>query len=1226
MARTSKPERGHRSDRGSEDKSNRRQPQEDGAIYHESDSDELIQFSPLEDITTDTLEAINAVVTVSDASALSSLSVIYTALEGLGLRVREQGDGTYLVSQADTVTDFSFREVQDFLRSYTAHYVERMDHYAATNKGDEAKPDTQPNSDPLQSNERVLETGKHVAIPESFGSFPLPDELAVMLANSKVPLSPHNKILTEVLAAAGISVKEYSREGETITFQDIHSGDIINTTPADIEAYIRRKNAVIPYSVFHPRPSPQVQETMDDVDTAQVRNMYALPEEVRAAVGSEMNNTRYKKATPVGTPSRGSAKNPQTSRSNKSHLQNEVNPGSVLGIPEEYAGPMGVENEVSAGVLGEVILDSEGENSSNHAESHVAFSGAELLKMQESSLNKNILLDIPNLKLLTKSQRTMIRVFLQREVDSVSMAECVSVLKRIDTQFKLYPIETREIEHVRREVLVIGEEYYIKEQLYSFLWHYVDALEASLDPSESTLPKKQSVRVKYEEKNPNFEVAQPLDASTEPGTIPQDLEAKSPKSEEKDHSDFVATLTPAEFAAFERSLAEAVHTSSVRVEEREGMLALPDTEEVFELNDEGVLVRRIVPRYGVNPQRSPENGVGIYEGDRIKNAEENVIRYFDARFETQFGLSRSDLESIPEFIKLSMGQQKLVFANLSEYAERGRMPYVGWVWEGIKEAIGIKQNGIPTRGSKGMESYGNIVTQLIKGAALTGPHVHEDDFEGLVPAFVDLDLRGARPLRGEIYRAQSEVNRAAHALSKTSPAWNAFGQTESIRRESKIMRALREKISPARKEYRMYETRLEAYRNAKEGLVQSMRALMYPEKEIVQHLIDLDKKVYEMQFMQTSPEEVAEIQSLPDESLWKKIGKSLVQPSNAIHFGLGFLGKTALSGSLGIFAAPLVSATLAGVKTFNKTEAELRERDRAARMGKEDTGEEALNVVSSYKTIELAGKKVEVGATQKLRSLIDEYEAHMQWGGTSADKEKILRRMRDRVQYTEDKLQLHRMNFGSAKERPVLVSELFETLAHAKLLLTEYGQPEGSKVGQRLASFLAKKESRIFDARRELRAKKIDTAIIRAGSFSLAGMLAGYLVESSNSLGKEEIVQSRSVSGVMADESVAQSTTTLRGVPEQPIVSPESVRESLPAYTIQEGDTLTKIVREKILSTPEFTNKEISGPKLYRMLLTLNKDELDQIGIHSGSIDRIRITDHINLETLHTILLKKQLD
>lgn len=478
--------------------------------------------------------------------------------------------------------------------------------------------------------------------------------------------------------------------------------------------------------------------------------------------------------------------------------------------------------------------------------------------------------------------------------------------------------------------------------------------------------------------------------------------------------------------------------------------------------------------------------------------------FFDVRFETEFGITEEQIFQIEGYERLSEGQQKLVLENLREYARDTRGGYLSRAWEGILKSTGREAKD---------KNYVEAVTVLIRNTAQFGPKVHEENGE-LLTDFIDVGI--PQQFRKEHKPIFDRFNALAHQYAKLKVEDLEDGIGTHSKDESKFVSFLKNTFSESRRKHDAYESLQESYENAKRELAQSLAEIGKLEGEVAEKLIEIDSKVHSLRFLQTEPEAVDVLKQNPDKGFWQKVGEKVFSKENLTYAGLGFVGRMALTGAMGLYAAPVVASAVGGIRSWNKTSAELREKDRMARGGTRDISGEALNIVDVTREIKVGqdGKK-DVGLTQKLLDLIREYQNEdVKEGRSGGEKTKTLERIRARVAYVEDKLNLNRINFGSGAERATNMASLFEALGEARVLLADTEMPKGSELEGRLERYLISREGLIQTRRRKKQIKTAAWGTLKAGAFALAGRELAEYVQETGFFSKEEGVAGGVAGGV----------------------------------------------------------------------------------------------------------------
>ncbi len=479
---------------------------------------------------------------------------------------------------------------------------------------------------------------------------------------------------------------------------------------------------------------------------------------------------------------------------------------------------------------------------------------------------------------------------------------------------------------------------------------------------------------------------------------------------------------------------------------------------------------------------------GLKEELTASSAERMPI--FDERFEKEFGISREAFEMIEGSEKLSKEQQMLVYENLKEYAERGHEGMLGSVWMGIKKAFGNEGDKVPKKGSKGMDAYGDALRILVYNAAIYGPKVHMEDGV-LMPDLVGMNF--SRERRKEQKEAVDELNRTAHMFARIPGSWQEDGNGVHAKDEWKVTTFLKEKVigSESRKHYLEYEKKQQAFDEAKKNFAIELEKTGVPRDDIVNKLIEIDTQVYRIRFVETNPEAVEAIGNIKDETMWNKVSGKIVRGS--FYAGVGIVGRLATTSMVGVIGGPLVSATLAGIRGWNATAAEQREKDRKTLMGQTEStlakdekyilllkemndaisldpnqdprykskyhrdpqtlrkikafndyvveSNTRLNTVSAKQEVKTTEGNKDMGVSAKLSRLTEAFMAlpvKEESEYTEAEKNartKLFNQLQSRVTYTQDKFNLGRIQFGDKDSYATNQAEFLQILGKAQLVL-----------------------------------------------------------------------------------------------------------------------------------------------------------------------------------------------
>jgi len=623
----------------------------------------------------------------------------------------------------------------------------------------------------------------------------------------------------------------------------------------------------------------------------------------------------------------------------------------------------------------------------------------------------------------------------------------------------------------------------------------------------------------------------------------------------------------------------------------------------------------------------------------------------EERFDAEFGITREDLLSIAGYERLSLPQQKLLYENLvqstygrvkeeaakqygaenSAHEERAVERYgkfLGKAWSGFRSVLS-KDFGVITKQQEvlakyqeyGFEVHKEVLTQLVESITKFGPRVHEDEETGeLLIDFVNVREWGKGIDRKAQKMAVENLNIAAHRFAKIPASWkeDTLGVDTKNGKEWKITSFLKEKFSAQRKQHLEYKKAEEELDAARFELTQVLSVGGIPEKDIAQMLVGMDTRIQQTQFLQTNPDAAEELSGIEDKNVWHEAAKSMFTKSGVGYVALGYVGRTALAGVLGWFAAPAVASGIAATRSWNKSAADLRERDRNARMGMTDTTNEALNVVS------VTG---EHGLIKKTSKLIDSFhvlERQIAFGEMNAEnvdylhlkRAEVLKSLKARTEYIYDKQKLNRVSYGTRDEFIGNQTKLYELLGEATAIVVDNEVKTDERLENRLNRYLTYKDSAIDARRRTYRKKELTKQALKAGGFALAGaFLADYFRGGAVDKAHEISAGGHATSTMEAGE-VAQASPAVAETP----ITPEIPR----VHTIVAGETLTSIMKNEIPALSALSGTYAQENAIANILQTLSPEDLERIGVHGGKVDIIRVGGKINMAELNTIIEAKR--
>jgi hypothetical protein len=668
---------------------------------------------------------------------------------------------------------------------------------------------------------------------------------------------------------------------------------------------------------------------------------------------------------------------------------------------------------------------------------------------------------------------------------------------------------------------------------------------------------------------------------------------------------------------------------------------------------------------------SPEAAVGKEGQESNFNERREVSPEAAQLFTRDFKITAEELQSIEGFDALSAAQQKFVHENLSQLAlgnvreESARLvsdavgmrksemtenygKFLGNIMAGTREVfIGgytklktEKDVAARTR-TGGLSEHGKVLSELVQNISKYGPRVHERPGGELFVDLLNIRERAKGEARKEEWIAMNTLNSAAHAFAATPAEWRrkTLGVDEG---RSKWTRFVKEKVfrNVGTVQESTFEKREAEYTQARLMLEKVLHDKGESDLQIAQTLIELDSRVHQLQTLRTNPDAVQALAEIEDKSFITESVKHFFAGPGA-YMALGTIGRTVGGAALGFVGAPIASASVAWLRSWNRTAAELRERDRNARAGVVDKKSGALNVVAAEdaeRTVMVDGKPMYNGLTAKLERLRLQTEQ-----ATGDQKKRLLEQLRLRVEYVHDKQKLQRVNYGKAEGRVSRQVALTEALAQSLAYLnaqdmTAEAAPASrfvrtkEKAEARLSQKLQGTEREIIELRRVGRRGDAIKSMTVASAFSFAGALfADYFKDDSVFFKK----------GINASDDVAEASSAVTSGAERPDSlfrggfeegtekgaekGVLALKETAP-YTIQRGDTLIGIMREKIPAIRELGTEATMARENATMniLRDFSSQELRDIGITSGNVNKVYAGDAINMEKLNEAILARK--
>ncbi|HEX4798977.1 MAG TPA: hypothetical protein VFV22_00370, partial [Candidatus Paceibacterota bacterium] len=611
----------------------------------------------------------------------------------------------------------------------------------------------------------------------------------------------------------------------------------------------------------------------------------------------------------------------------------------------------------------------------------------------------------------------------------------------------------------------------------------------------------------------------------------------------------------------------------------------------------------------------------------------------DVRFEHTFDISRTELETIEGFKSLSIPQQKLLYENFLQLtlgsvredvaqlhaehvgarAQEHMRRYgekLGAVISGLQEAftgtykkLGAEKKQAHAMKTGGFETHKKLLTDLIHGMAAYGPRVHENIDGELMVDLVQIRARAqGKETRDAEWFAMNELNIVAHAYARIPSTWGEYTLGVDTEQDSRVGRFVREKILRQKgrveqEDHKLaFETAHSRYEKAKGALEQVMRRSGKRDDEIAEMLMGIDMRVHQLQTLQTDPDALKALDEISHKNLFFESAKQMFSSSQVGYFALGFAGRSLLGSTfMGYMGAPMVSGAVASMRSWDKTAAELRERDRNARKGVVDGKEGALNIVIADHLISQTGR------------LIAQYRN----ATSDAERSKLLSSIQARATYIHDKQTLNRINYGNREGMVTKQVRLAEVLGEAMAIVSaeeiiaeqDSTKKRAETIRERLARKLDATEEQITHVRRVYRDREKTRSIGKAVAISLAGTFVSHAIHA------QETKDAVTLSGKpLKPETFAREV--------QPGAVPE-IHKSEAVYVIQKGDTLTDIMKKHVPEIKNLKTPFAQDNAVANMLKSLKPEELSRIGIRSGNPNVIYAEEPLYLTELQKIIKSK---
>lgn len=575
---------------------------------------------------------------------------------------------------------------------------------------------------------------------------------------------------------------------------------------------------------------------------------------------------------------------------------------------------------------------------------------------------------------------------------------------------------------------------------------------------------------------------------------------------------------------------------------------------------------------------------------------------------TEFGIKKEEIEKIEGFKDLSYGQKLLVVENLKQLTfgriqEEALVEYkkdtieykfLGKIYNGITKKYQIakieKQTAEDIK-KGGLKTHGEILKQLINGMKNLGLEVIENEKNELEIQYVS----GLENLTPEQKQKIKEFNQIATQFSKMPYEW--FLSTAS--KDQQI------KFNKVKEEYEKFK-----------GDILTIKEQKSNKEESFLYISDIDNKLRLNQFLNTNPEIEKELENIKSSTAWVEALKDIVT-ERGLLFGAGFITRTATISLLGTIGLPIAAAIMGGYMGRKRAKESLQEHEILSRKGIKDVSKEAKNFIT----------------TENLSSKIDLLIEKINLEQDEIKKNELLESLRMRLEYSESKLNEGLVDFGVIDKRIVNQYNLIDKLNFG-YSLTSFGEKSRNELQERLESFLALKERNIS----EMQKKYLRDQMVRGAIFGVGFATAGYAIrhfagEWFDWGNKHSIVKSE-LSKIPSDKTIIEEVLInkkpeIQGTAVAAVVTQEEMQKvfeklDIKEISVQKGDNLWSIIGKKFdkLNWGDNYKELAKGQKTYAIdfikdkLAAMSPEELKEIGIKSGNIDKLNIGDKIDLSKI----------
>ncbi|MBU1778361.1 hypothetical protein KJ992_01750 [Patescibacteria group bacterium] len=343
-------------------------------------------------------------------------------------------------------------------------------------------------------------------------------------------------------------------------------------------------------------------------------------------------------------------------------------------------------------------------------------------------------------------------------------------------------------------------------------------------------------------------------------------------------------------------------------------------------------------------------------------------------FAKDFGITAENLKDIEGFNNLSDGQQKLVIENLRQLklakieiaavkkqkevdkfkGEKKKFWQLKDEWTDTKKhLLSIWRNSITKEGrviefkketaeeekTGGIDKHGTNLQSLVNEMKENGPEVEVvkevDGKEKLEIQYIDKE-KDFENLTGIEKTQVNNFNKIATKYSKMPYEWSLKTADKDNRK----------KFGQSKEEFEGAKTEILNLKKEKSN-----------EQEAMLYMNQIELKLSLDQILKAHPEVEEQLLKIKNESAFRSVLKNLATTKGAFAVG-GFLVRSFTMSTIGLIAAPATAGAIGGIRAWQKTKQEFREKEIMSRKGEKNISPEEQELIKQVDTINNQIKKL----------------------------------------------------------------------------------------------------------------------------------------------------------------------------------------------------------------------------------------------------------------------------